>query len=220
MFLWFLAFWFIGSWLIPMATQAFGLSRASMSLRGQALYSLLTDVAEMTVGIVILNRCLSRFRPLPGDWFPLKLKGRWYLEAIMACVFFPLVQLLSRINLNLLPVALKFHATTHLEQSINSQDPIATCLYAVAVSLCAPVWEELVFRGFLLPSLTRYLPLWAAVVGSAVVFALAHFSLQRMLPLFFLGIVIGVVFVRSRNLLTSILLHSLWNGFVFMELLL
>ncbi|GJP38436.1 hypothetical protein CLOM_g22873, partial [Closterium sp. NIES-68] len=106
-----------------------------------------------------------------------------------------------------------------LEQSIHSHDPIATLLYAIAVAVCAPVWEEVVFRGFLLPSLTRYFPLWASVVVSAMVFALAHFSLQRMLPLFFLGLVIGVVFVRSRNLLASILLHSLWNGFVFLELL-
>ncbi|GJP38435.1 hypothetical protein CLOM_g22873 [Closterium sp. NIES-68] len=219
MFLWFLAFWLIGSWLVPLLAQALGLRRAAMSLRAHALYSLLTDLAEMTVGIAILNRCLTRFQPLPPHWFPVHLSGRWYLQALLACSFFPFVQLLSKLNLQLLPLPLKFQATTHLEQSIHSHDPIATLLYAIAVAVCAPVWEEVVFRGFLLPSLTRYFPLWASVVVSAMVFALAHFSLQRMLPLFFLGLVIGVVFVRSRNLLASILLHSLWNGFVFLELL-
>ncbi|CAI5976049.1 unnamed protein product [Closterium sp. NIES-64] len=164
MFLWFLAFWLIGSWLVPLLAQALGLRRAAMSLRAHALYSLLTDLAEMTVGIAILNRCLTRFQPLPPHWFPVHLSGRWYLQALLACSFFPFVQLLSKLNLQLLPLPLKFQATTHLEQSIHSHDPIATLLYAIAVAVCAPVWEEVVFRGFLLPSLTRYFPLWASVV--------------------------------------------------------
>jgi membrane protease YdiL (CAAX protease family) len=32
-------------------------------------------------------------------------------------------------------------------------------------------------------------------------------------------VVLGLIFARSRNLLPSMLLHSLWNGFVFMELM-
>jgi membrane protease YdiL (CAAX protease family) len=31
-------------------------------------------------------------------------------------------------------------------------------------------------------------------------------------PLATLGIILGVVYTRSRNLLSSILLHSLWNS--------
>jgi hypothetical protein len=32
------------------------------------------------------------------------------------------------------------------------------------------------------------------------------------LPLTTLGIVLGIVYTRSRGLLTSMLLHSLWNS--------
>jgi membrane protease YdiL (CAAX protease family) len=100
-----------------------------------------------------------------------------------------------------------------------ARDPIASALYAVVVSVCCPIWEEVLFRGFLLPSLTRYLPTWASIFVSALVFGLAHFNVQRMLPLTFLGLVMGIIFVRSRNLLSSMLLHSLWNGFIFLGLL-
>eukprot|EP00897_Mesotaenium_endlicherianum_P009296 jgi/Mesen1/8395/ME000468S07830 len=219
MFLWFSTFWLVGSWLIPMAAQAAGLNRTTLSCRGQALYSLVTDVAEMTVGLGILHRCLARFRPLPGEWFPVRWRGLWFVEAMLACAFFPLVNYLSKVNMDLLPVPMAFPAATQLEQSLTARDPVATLLYVVVVSLCAPVWEEVIFRGFLLPSLTRYLPVWASVAVSALAFAVAHFNMQRLLPLSFLGVVMGVVFVRSRNLLTSMLLHSLWNGFVFLELL-
>lgn len=96
---------------------------------------------------------------------------------------------------------------------------MAMTLYAIVVSVCAPVREEIVFRGFLIPSLTRYMPVWCAILVSSVAFALAHFNVQRMLPLIFLGVVMGVIFTRSRNLMPSMLLHSLWNGFVFLDLM-
>jgi len=218
MFLWFAAFWVVGLWIIPIVAQEVGVSKQSLTYRGQALYSLVTDIAEGTVGLAILHRCLSRFRPLPGEWFPVTWRGKWYVEACLGCLTFPLVNHLSQINLDLLPFPAPFSAT-QVEQSIMSKDPIATLLYAVVVSVCAPIWEEVIFRGFLLPSLTRYLPVWGSIFVSSIAFALAHFSIQRMLPLTFLGLVMGIVFVRSQNLLASILLHSLWNGFVFLDLL-
>lgn len=218
MFLWFAAFWLVGSWIIPIAAQTFGFSKQTLTYRGQALYSLITDIAEGTVGLGILYRCLARFHPLPGEWFPVSWKGTWYVEACLGCLMFPLVNRLSQLNLDILPFPTPFNSS-NVEQSIMARDPIATLLYAVVVSVCAPIWEEVMFRGFLLPSLTRYLPVWGSIIVSAVAFALAHFSLQRMLPLTFLGLVMGIVFVRSRNLLASMLLHSLWNGFVFLDLL-
>ncbi len=55
---------------------------------------------------------------------------------------------------------------------------VSNAIYFVVVTVCAPIWEEAIFRGFLLPSLTRYMPVGAAVLVSALGFAGAHFSLQ------------------------------------------
>ncbi|KAJ7524939.1 hypothetical protein O6H91_17G028600 [Diphasiastrum complanatum] len=218
MFLWFLAFWLVGSWIIPFAAHMIGFSKDSLTYRGQALYSLITDVAEGTIGLGILHQCLLRFQPLSREWFPLSWHGKWYIEACLGCLMFPLVNRLSQINLDLLPFPSPL-TSSNVEQSITARDPVATILYAIVVSVCAPIWEEVIFRGFLLPSLTRYLPVWASVVVSAFAFSVAHFSIQRLLPLTVLGLVMGIVFVRSRNLLASMLLHSLWNSFVFLDLL-
>lgn len=220
MLLWVVAFWFIGSWMVPFAAHLAGFNRESLTFRGQALFSLVTDVTEGLAGIMILHRCLSRFRPLPPDWFKFSLKGTWQIDVVLGCLMFPLVNRLSLFNLNLLPLLPSTPVTiSSVEQSILARDPVAMALYAIVVSVCAPVWEEIVFRGFLLPSLTKYMPVWSAILVSAVVFALAHFNVQRMLPLVFLGVVMGVIFARSRNLLPSMLLHSLWNGFVFLDLM-
>ncbi|CAN8264201.1 unnamed protein product [Cochlearia groenlandica] len=221
MLLWVAAFWFIGSWMIPFMAHISGFHKDTLTFRGQALFSLITDVTEGLAGIAILHRCLSMFRPLASDWFRFTLKGNWQLDVILGCFMFPFVNRLSQLNLNLLPLPPTSSpvSLSSVEQSIMARDPVAMALYVVVVSVCAPVWEEIVFRGFLLPSLTRYMPVWCAIFVSSVAFALAHFNVQRMLPLVFLGGVLGLIFARSRNLLPSMLLHSLWNGFVFMELM-
>ncbi|XP_073285713.1 uncharacterized protein [Primulina huaijiensis] len=218
---WIMSFWFIGSWMIPFAAHITGFSRESLTFRGQALFSLLTDVTEGLAGILILYRSLSRFRPLSSDWFRFTLKGKWLFDVLLGCSMFPLVNRLSQFNLDLLPPVLPSTPLTlsSVEQSIMARDPIAMALYALVLVVCAPLWEEIVFRGFLLPSLTKYMPVWCSVLVSSAAFALAHFNVQRMLPLIFLGVVMGVTYTRSRNLLPSMLLHSLWNGFVFLDLM-
>ncbi|XP_047166527.1 uncharacterized protein LOC124835602 [Vigna umbellata] len=220
MLLWIASFWFVGSWIVPFLAYTAGFRKESLTYRGQALYSLLTDVAEGVVGIAILRHCLAKFQPLSSDWFKFELKGKWQFDVGLGCLMFPLINQLSQMNLNLLPV-LQYTPVpiSSVEQSIVARDPVAMALYAVVVSVCAPIWEEIVFRGFLLPSLTKYMPVWSAILVSSVSFALAHFNIQRILPLVFLGMVMGTVFVRSRNLLPSMLLHSLWNAFVFLDLM-
>ncbi|XXG85271.1 hypothetical protein AAC387_Pa11g0379 [Persea americana] len=220
MLLWIASFWFVGSWIIPFLANATGFGKEALTYRGQALYSLLTDLAEGLAGIAILHRCLARFRPLPPHWFRFSLRGNWQLDVGLGCLMFPLVNKLSQVNIDLLPlVTAPSVGASSVEQSIMARDPVAMALYAVVVSVCAPVWEEIIFRGFLLPSLTRYMPLWCSILVSAVAFAFAHFNAQRLLPLVFLGVVMGTVFARSKNLLASMLLHSLWNGFVFWDLM-
>jgi membrane protease YdiL (CAAX protease family) len=80
------------------------------------------------------------------------------------------------------------------------------------------VHAQAIFRGFLLPSLAKYFPIGLSVFLSSVVFAAAHFSLQRFLPLMLLGIILGTLFVCTRNLMSCITFHSLWNAYIFYQL--
>lgn len=58
------------------------------------------------------------------------------------------------------------------------------------------------------------MPTPQAVVGSALLFGAAHLSAKDFPQLVALGIVMGFAYVRSRNLLTPILIHGTWNGAV------
>jgi len=86
-------------------------------------------------------------------------------------------------------------------------------LLAVTAVL-APLLEESVFRGVLLPSLTRYVPVPLAIVLSSAAFAAAHLSARDAPVLFALGCLLGVIYVRSRALASPMLVHGVWNGTV------
>jgi uncharacterized protein len=74
-----------------------------------------------------------------------------------------------------------------------------------------PVIEELFFRGFLLTFLKNYTSTWLAIVLSAGVFAIAHLNLGAVLPLWFLGVVLGVAYEHTGCLIVPISIHACFN---------
>lgn len=98
--------------------------------------------------------------------------------------------------------------------SIISLDlPTYLSLFLVTAVL-APILEETVFRGFVLTSLTKWFPVPLAVLISAVAFGAAHLTPRDFPQLTALGILLGFTYVRSRNLLTPMMIHGAWNGTV------
>jgi membrane protease YdiL (CAAX protease family) len=91
----------------------------------------------------------------------------------------------------------------------------AKLLGAIAVVAFAPVAEELLFRGVLLRGLLRRYSAPVAVVAGGLVFAVVHLvdpsAAPLLAPLAMVGIVSGVVAVRTGDLSRSILLHAGFN---------
>ncbi|NET42359.1 CPBP family intramembrane glutamic endopeptidase [Okeania sp. SIO2B3] len=208
-------FFLVGQILIPLGLEIFkGFTNwqpAIMGVRVQAGYILGSYILFSLGGLLVLYLSLKSFFPLPKGWFKFDLRGGWFFWGLGGYfVALPMVILISLINQQLwqgqggsnpiLPIALK------------GQDGLALALFYITASIAAPVFEEIMFRGFLLPSLTKYMPVWGAIVASGFLFAIAHLNISEVLPLAVLGIILGVVYTRSRNLLSSMLLHSLWNS--------
>lgn len=76
----------------------------------------------------------------------------------------------------------------------------------------APMVEELFFRGLLLRSLLRRFGPAVAIVGSAVVFGLAHFELLQLPALILFGLVLGVLAERTGRLGPGIVAHAAFNA--------
>ena len=107
-----------------------------------------------------------------------------------------------------------------LELVLGSDEFIPLFLLLITTVVLAPVFEELVFRGILLPVLVSKVGKASGVLLSALIFALAHLSVGELPPLFVLGIGLGLMRLSSGRLFPCALMHSLWNGVTFISLLL
>ena len=107
-----------------------------------------------------------------------------------------------------------------LELVLGSNEFIPLFLLLITTVVLAPVFEELVFRGILLPVLVSKVGKISGVLLSALIFALAHLSVGELPPLFVLGIGLGLMRLSSGRLFPCALMHSLWNGVTFISLLL
>lgn len=88
-------------------------------------------------------------------------------------------------------------------------------MFAVVAGL-APAFEELLFRGFLLPVLARRGRVAAALVASALLFGAIHLQPAGLPTLGTLGFVMGLALWRTGSLWPSILVHGCWNGALYL----
>lgn len=107
-----------------------------------------------------------------------------------------------------------------LELVLRSRDGWALALLATTAVLLAPLFEEMVFRGVLLPVLVRSLGRGWGVFLSGLVFAVAHLSIGELPPLLVLGLGLGLMRLSSGRLLPCVVMHACWNGATFLNLIL
>ena len=105
-----------------------------------------------------------------------------------------------------------------LELVLNGHNVPALACFGVTAIVMAPLFEETIFRGVLLPVAARYWGSGWGVVASAAVFAVAHSSLGEFPPLMVLGLGLGWLRWRSGRLGSCVLMHALWNSLTFFNL--
>jgi hypothetical protein len=89
-------------------------------------------------------------------------------------------------------------------------------VFAIVFLACvaAPFFEEIVFRGFVFNALLRYVPVWAAVLLSALVFGGIHYLPGNggvIIPLAATGVVLALVYYRTGSLVASMITHAVFN---------
>ena len=106
-----------------------------------------------------------------------------------------------------------------LELVLGSKDPLALFLLGWTAVVLAPLFEETIFRGALLPVLAKRWGTAGGVLLSALLFAMAHISIGELAPLTVLGVGLALLRVSTGRLLPSVLMHALWNAITFLNLL-
>lgn len=84
-------------------------------------------------------------------------------------------------------------------------------LEILSSALFTPILEELVFRGILYNRLKRILPMPAAIVGSALIFAMVHFNVVQFIYAFLFGFVLTLLMERGSHFGYAVLGHMTAN---------
>lgn len=125
-------------------------------------------------------------------------------------------QMLSSLWISLLEVLMNISGKSVmpiLEKVSGSSNNFSLFLYA---SLIAPIWEEVLFRGYILRTLRPYGKRFA-VLGSALLFGLFHGNLLQTPYAVAVGLVLGYITVEY-SIGWAILLH-MFNNLVLADLL-
>lgn len=92
----------------------------------------------------------------------------------------------------------------------------------LSLAIAPAVCEEFFFRGFLQNSIRSRASAFLAILSSAVLFGLFHVIVkdallfERLLPSTLMGVVLGIVFERSRSVFPGMVLHVLHNSLLIM----
>jgi membrane protease YdiL (CAAX protease family) len=101
------------------------------------------------------------------------------------------------------------------QQQIISEFPrngAGVALFVLVAVIMAPLFEEIVFRGFLFRGFANSWGwVWGAVVSS-VIFGIAHLQLDVFVPLAVLGFALAWVYRRTGSLWTCIAMHAVFNA--------
>ena len=84
-------------------------------------------------------------------------------------------------------------------------------LQFISLCLIAPIFEEIIYRGIMLEELNKRYRSIKAILISALFFGIMHFNLHQAINGFFIGIVMGVIYIKTDSLILTIFLHFINN---------
>ena len=186
---------------------------------GQATATMLTYGAQALPALVVLH-WLRRSEGQSGwQWLHWGLGWRSLPMAVRTLLLtLPLVLLSSWGVSRLFPHA--GGSNPLLDLVLNSRDLTALVFFAITACVLAPLYEELVFRATVLPTMAKSYGTGVGVVLSSLMFAAAHLSLVEFLPLLILGLGLGWLRLQGGRLSACVLMHATWNGYTLANIVL
>lgn len=156
-----------------------------------------------------------RMRPVTALGLePPKGGARTYVYAILVMV--PLLAIINFATYTIAPQAYMSDYRQFLELARGPQPWLAF----VAVGIGAPMWEEALFRGFLLAPLAASIRFWPAAALISAAWAALHFtySATGLAEVFLVGLFFAWLVRRTGSLWVPILCHAAYNSVLFLSL--
>ena len=171
----------------------------------------------LLTGFYLLASWLFHFAGIRGgelfglDWK--KIPARLGLSALFYLAMLPPLWLISALYQLLLQKAGIPFSLQDVAEVLTAPAswPLRTALFFIVICV-APAFEEIVFRGILLPFAVRRLGFWPGIFLISLIFGGLHLHLPSFLPLFLLSVVFCLAYARTRSLWVPVGMHMLFNA--------
>lgn len=173
----------------------------------------------LVTGLSLLLPVFIAGRLARGGWRGLvQWKVRWKQDLLIAVGFVAVMRVLEAV----LGLILKTFDVDASKLSngdlLTSAGPDWVPVIGLLAMLCAPLAEELCFRGLMLNVLSARFGVIAGVLVSSIVFGLMHVQDSVASTIYtcgatgVVGLLLAILVTKTRRLGTSILAHAMYNG--------
>jgi len=188
--------------------------------------SLETSMVELTESVIVMGSLITVliFIVTPCIWYllvnrcgiremlyNLKLRSEGIDTAFLWGVLAAVAMFIIVMVLGSLLVVLGFGGEDLSNIDFFADLSITSMFFIIVVQ---SVGEEIFFRGFLLEKIESFSGPNMAIFATAILFGLAHMSYGKLYPALMpmiMGILLGFVVVKTRNLYAAIIAHMLFN---------
>ena len=135
----------------------------------------------------------------------------WRPVGLARTVLWVIICLLSVFAMGILHQALGWRESGFMDELPQMQSRL---WLIVSVVVVAPIFEEMVFRGFVYGGFERSLGAFPALLLSSVLFTVLHgqYNAYELAQIFVLGMVLGLARMRTQSLFTPMVMHAVNNG--------
>jgi membrane protease YdiL (CAAX protease family) len=198
--------------LIALALRKSGFLKSDEHL---AFFTIVSQIILYAFLFLLVYKLLKEHQTSWKEAFGLKLKGvfRVILTGIcaLAAVVIPvaLAAALSQSILEKLHYPVNQQAIFDLLIRLKSPYLKGGLIFLAIVG--APITEEILFRGIIYGWFKKNVGFTSAVGLNSLIFAVVHFHVPSILPLFVLAIAFTLVYEWTGNLATNIFMHASFN---------
>ncbi len=124
-------------------------------------------------------------------------------------IFIIIIMLNSIILSDIFNIEIERQEITNFMHDI--KNPVHIFYIIIAIFL-APFFEEVLFRGILLPKIFQKTNFTLSIILTSIIFAILHFHISAILPLFTLSLFLSLLYFWNGSLWTCIAFHMLFNA--------
>ena len=201
-------------YLVPSNTALNNLYASLTNKKQIALYESIANTASIGLQLAMLLFFIFKFKPakrLLLNSFNFKALKEWRTYVYLL-LFFAINIIINYFLLNYV-----FQDATKQQSSALNLDVLSNIkYYYFSFAILTPIFEELIFRGFILHFFSERFPFWIAAVLTSFFFGIAHtYSLGVMVITFFMGLLMAILCKKTKSILPAMLFHIINNTLAF-----